>query len=176
MIVMSAHQISDLAYQIDMWSWNQIMTSIQFIVFVDASITLWSWSTADSCDWLKFSWKTLILWILIIIVQNIVLSQAVSYHKSCSSILQCSVFVRRKQLSVVHHFCHIVRAHLLEHDQINQLWEHIQDQNWSVQVLMQLWIVSSNHWTHVHMWHFIETSWFSSSNSSEIIQSSRNII
>ena len=72
-IIMSAHQISDLACQINTWSWNQIVTSIQFIMFVNVLIVSWSWNTVDSCNLLKFSQKTLILWVLIIIVQNIVL-------------------------------------------------------------------------------------------------------
>ena len=72
-IIMLKYQISDLACQIDMWFWNQIMISIQLIMFVDASIISWSWNVADSYDLSKFSWKTLIFWILIVIVQNIIL-------------------------------------------------------------------------------------------------------
>ena len=128
-IVMSIHWASNLACQIDTWSWSQIMTSTQFIMFVNTSIALWSWSTADSCDSLKFLQKMLILQVLIIIVQNIVLSQTVSCHKFYSSILQCSVFVRRKQLSIIHHFCHIIRAHFFEHDWTSQFQEHISNQN-----------------------------------------------
>ena len=67
-IVMSACQISDLACQINTWSWSQIVTSTQLIMFVNASIVSWSWNTADSCNLLKFSQKMLIFWILIIIV------------------------------------------------------------------------------------------------------------
>ena len=67
-IIMLAYQTSDFACQIDMWSWSQIMIDTQLIVFVDMSIASWSWNTADSCDSLKSSQKTLILQVLIIIV------------------------------------------------------------------------------------------------------------
>ena len=137
-IIMLAYQTSDLAYQIDTWSWSWIMIDTQLIVFVDVSIALWSWNTADSCDSLESSQRTLILQVLIIIVQNIILLQAVSYYRSCSSIQQHSVFMRRRQLSVTHHFYHIVRAHLPEHDQMSQLWECIQDQSQSEQISEQL--------------------------------------
>ena len=59
-IIMLAHQISDLACQINTWSWSQIMTSIQFIMFVNVSIALWLWNIVDSCNLLEFSWETLI--------------------------------------------------------------------------------------------------------------------
>ena len=150
-IIVSAHQISDHACLINMWSWSQIMTSTQLIVFVNASVVLWSWNTADSYNLLRFSWKIWIIQVLIIIVQNIILSQIISYHKSCSLIWQHSVFVRKKQLSIIHCFYCIVRAHLSEYDQTSQLWECIQDQNWSEQILKQSWIIFLNYWTHVHM-------------------------
>ena len=69
-----------------------------------------------------------------------------------------------------------MRAYFSEHDQISQFWEHISNQNQNAWVLTQLWIISSNHWTHIHTWYFIETSWSSLSSSQEIIQSSRNVI
>ena len=59
-IIMSAHQISDLAYLIDTWSWSQIMISTQLIVSVNVSVVSWSWNIANSYDLLKFSWK---IWI-----------------------------------------------------------------------------------------------------------------
>jgi len=135
-IIMSACQVFDLDCWISTWSWNQIETYIQPIMFVDVSTALWSWSTADSCDSLESSQRTLILQVLIIIVQNIVLSQAVSYYRFHSLISQHSVFVRRRQLNVIYYSCHIARAHFLECDQINQFQEHIQNQNWNIQVLI----------------------------------------
>ncbi len=87
MIVVWVCQTSDLACQIDIWSWNWIVTSTQLIMSVSVLITLWSWNTADSCDLLEFSWETLILQVLIIIVQNIILLWAVLYHRSHSLIL-----------------------------------------------------------------------------------------
>ena len=39
--------------------------------------------------------------------------------------------MKRKQLNITCHSCHIVRAHFSEHDQTSQLQEHIQDQNQS---------------------------------------------
>ena len=138
MIVMLVYQTSDLVCQIDMWSWSQIMIDTQLIVFVNASIASWSWNTADSYDLLEFSQKTLIFWILIIIVQNIILLWAIFYCKSCNLIQQHLVFMRRKQLNVTCHFYHIARAHLSEHDQTNQFWENIQDQNQNMQISIQL--------------------------------------
>ena len=70
--------------------------------------------------------------------RNIVLLQAVFYHKSCNLIQQHSVFVKKKQLSIIHHFYHIVRVHFSEYNQINQLQEHISNQNQNMQVLMLL--------------------------------------
>ena len=116
-IIVLTHQISDLAYQINIWSWSWIMIDIQLIMSVNMSITSWSWNTADSCDSLKSSQKTLILQILIIIIQNIILSQAVSYCRSCNLIQQHSVFMRKKQLSITCYLYCIVRAHLSEYDQ-----------------------------------------------------------
>ena len=139
------HQISDFACQIDTWSWSQIIISIQLIMFVDASVVSWLWNIADSYNSLKFSQKTWILQVLIIIVQNIILLQAVSYCRSCNLIQQHSVFMKRNQLSITYHFCCIARAYLSECDQTNWLQEDIQDQNQNVQVSIQLWIVSLNH-------------------------------
>ncbi len=95
-IIMWVHQTSDLACQINMWSWNQIMTSTQLIMSVNASIISWSWNTADSCDSLKSSWEILILQVLIIIIQSIILLWAILYHRSHSLIQQHSVFVKRR--------------------------------------------------------------------------------
>ena len=95
-IVVLVCQTSNLACQIDMWSWNWIMTSTQLIMSVDASIASWSWNTADSCDSLESSWEILIFQVLIVIVQNIILSQAISYHRFHSSIQQHSVFMKKK--------------------------------------------------------------------------------
>ena len=57
-IIMLACQTSDLACQIDMWSWSWIVIDTQLIVSVNASIVSWSWNTADSCNLLEFSWET----------------------------------------------------------------------------------------------------------------------
>ena len=143
---------------------------------VSTLIVLWSWNIADSCDSLKSSWETLILWILIIIVQNIILLWAISYCRSCSLIQQHSVFMRRKQLSITHCFYCIVRAHLSEHDQMSQLWEHISNWDQNAWISASLWIIFLSYWTHIHIWYLIEISWFSSSSSQEIIQSSRSVV
>jgi len=169
-------QTSDLTCQIDMWSWNWIIIDIQLIMFVDVLIALWSWNTADSCDSLEFSWETLILQVLIIIVQNIILSQAVSCHKFHNLISQHSVFMRRRQLSVVHYFCHIVKAHLLECDLMSQLWECIQNWNWSEQVLIQLWIIFSSYWMCVCTLCFSQTCSSFLSSSWMIVQSLRSAL
>jgi len=91
-------------------------------------------------------------------------------------IQQHSVFMKRRQLSVTHHSCCIVRAHLPGHDWMSQLQEHIQDLSWNEQVSEQSWIVSSSYWTHIHMLCLIETSCSSWSSSSEVILSLRSII
>ena len=144
-IVMLMCQISDLACQISIWFWSWIVINTQLIMFVNMSIALWSWNITDSYNLLEFLWETWIFQVLIIIIQNIILLQVVSYYRFYSSIWQHSVFMKKRQLNATHHSCHIVEAHFSEHDQTSQLWEHIQDQNWSMQVLIQLWIVSSNY-------------------------------
>ena len=71
-IIVSACQIFDLDCWISTWSWNQIITYIQLIVFVDVSTALWSWSTADSCDQSALVSETWILQVQIVIVQSII--------------------------------------------------------------------------------------------------------
>ena len=128
-IIMLAHQISGLACQINTWSWSWIVINIQLIMSVNVSITLWLWNTINSYNLSEFLQKIWILQVLIIIVQNIILLQAVSCHKSYNLIQQYSVFMKNKQLSIIHYSCYIVRAYFLECDLTNQFWKHIQ--NWN---------------------------------------------
>ena len=71
-IIMSAHQIFDLDYQISIWSWNQIIIYIQLIIFISVLTILWWWSTADSYNQSAFILEILILWVQIIITQSII--------------------------------------------------------------------------------------------------------